>query len=148
MPSIPPAGITPASAFVVASYPPQEPPTAILADRINPLTGEFESLLEGRGLADAMLIQALRVQRGTGAAVRDVGNRFREITHIDGRGLEVITSMVREAAGHAERAGVVRVVRVTVEPDASDPSELNAAVEYKDLLAPADAPTRRLVFSR
>jgi hypothetical protein len=148
MPSIPPAGITPASAFVEATYPPQEPPAAILADRINPLTGEFESLLEGSSLADSMLIQALRVQRGSGAAVRDVGNRFREVSHIDGLGLEVITSMAREAAAHAERAGVVRVVRVTIEPDESDPSQLNTMVEYKDLLAPTDAPTRRLVFSR
>lgn len=146
--SVPPAGISPASAFVITDYPVQLPPAAILADAIDPATGDFASLVEGRGLADAMLIEALRIERGTGAAVRDVGHRFREITHVDGTGLQVIESMAREAAAPAERAGVARVIRVSVEVNAGDPAQLDTFLEYRDLLAPPDAPTRRLVFRR
>ncbi len=125
----------------------QEPPPAILADLIDPYTGDFLSLLEGRGLADAFAIEALRVQRATGGAVRDVGNRYRQVSHVDESNALVVESMTREAFQAGEEAGLLRVVAVTVEPDASDPAQLNTVVEYRDLLAPAAAPTRRLVFS-
>jgi hypothetical protein len=148
MPSVPPAGTSPASAFELVHHPRPLPPPAILADAIDAKTGEYETLMSGRGLADAFVIEAIRIQRGTGAAVRDEGNRYRELTHVDGDGPEVVDSMTRQALEAAEEAGVVRLVQVTVEPDASDPSQLNNLLEYRDLLAPPDEPTRRLVFSR
>ena len=148
MSSVPPAGVSPASAFVVAEYPPQLPPLAILADSIDAITGDYASLLNGRGLADAMMIDAMRIHRGTGAAVRDVGNRFRELTHIDATVAVLVDGMAREAAVPAAEAGVARLVRVVTAPNEQDPSQLDTFLEYRDLLAPAGAPTRRLVFPR
>jgi hypothetical protein len=148
MPSMPPGGLSPASSPETAELGRQEPPPAILADRINPLTGDFESLFLGRSLADAFAIEALRVQRATGAAVRDLGNRFREITHVEDDAPELIESMAREAFGDAENAGVARLVQVTVETDPGDPAQLSTVIEYRDLLAPPDLAPRRLVFPR
>jgi len=147
MPSIPPAGISPAAAYGIIGYAVQEPPPAILADKIDPYTGDFETLLEGRGLADAFAIEAIRIQRGTGAAVRDVGNRYRQVSHVEDGNALVIESMTREAFEAAEQAGLVRVVSVRTEPDEADPGQLNTLIEYRDLLAPKAEPTRRLVFA-
>lgn len=146
MPSLPPAGFTPAAAYTIPVYPPQLPPPAILADRIDPLTGDYASLLRGHALADGFAIEALRVRRGTGAAVRDLGNRLRAITHIEAGATEQAESMLREAFAAGEQAGVVRLERVTVTVDETDGAQLNAFAEYRDLLAPPTAPTRRLVF--
>jgi hypothetical protein len=146
--SIPPAGTSPASAYDIIAHAVQEQPPAILADRIDPLTGEFESLVSGRGLADAMVIEAVRVQRGTGASVREEGNRFREVGYVDTTNAEVVESMTREALRPAEEAGVLRLVSVTVEPDAEDGSQLDTVIEYRDLLAPEKSQTRRLVIPR
>lgn len=148
MPSIPPAGSGPAAAFDVQAFPVQLEPPAILADRIDPMTGDFASLLHGRPLADAFAIEALLVQRGTGAAVMDTGNRFRELSHVDDDAVELVESMTREAFTDAERAGVARLVGVSVTVDETDPAQLNTMLEYRDLLAPADEPVRRLVFRR
>ena len=146
--SVPPAGTSPASAYDVVDYPEQLPPEAILADAIDPITGDYSSLITGDGLADAMMIEAILIQRGTGAAARDVGNRFRELTHIEPAVSVLVESMAREAVLPAEEAGVVRLVRVASEPNLDDPAQLDTFLEYRDLLAPADAPVRRLVFSR
>jgi len=148
MSSIPPAGITPAAAFTPRVYTAQEGPPAILADAVDPATGDLASLLFGLPLADAFAIEALRLQRGTGAAARDTGNRFRELTHIESDAIEVVESMARQAFEPAELAGVARLERVSVKVDDADPGQVNVALEYRDLLAPRDAPPRRLVFSR
>jgi hypothetical protein len=145
MPSVPPAGTSPASAYTILSYAPPDPPPAILADKVDPATGEVD-LLESADLADAFAIEALRIQRGTGAAARDLGNRYREISHVDDEGIEQIDSMTREAFQAAEEAGVARVVRISREADEGDPTELNTFIEYRSLLDPPNAPTRRLVF--
>lgn len=148
MPSVPPAGTSPASAYTILSFAPPQPPPAILADKIDAVTGEFLSLLEGHTIADGFATEALRIQRATGAAARDLGNRFRELTHVDDKSLEQVESMARDAFKPAEEAGVARLIRVTREPDETDPSQINTAVEFRDLLAPPASQLRRLVFPR
>lgn len=145
---IPPGGLSPVSETDAVDFSAQKPPPAILADRINPVTGDFESLFVGRPLADAFAIEALRVQRGTGAAARELGNRFRELTHVEDESAEIVESMTAEAFADAEAAGVARLERVIVAVDEADPSQLSTTVEFRDLLAPTDAAPRRLVFSR
>jgi hypothetical protein len=148
MPSLPPASTSPASAFEIADIIEQKAPPVILADMIDPVTGDFASLTRGRPLADAFAIEALRVQRGTGAAVRDSGNRFREVRNVESNAVEVIESMAREAFTDAERAGVAELSDVSVEVDELDTAQVNTVIEYRDLLAPRDDQTRRLIFSR
>lgn len=147
MPAIPPASTSPASAYDIEGFTPAVAPPAILADLIDPLTGDFASLTRGAGLADAFALEAIRIQRGTGAAVPDLGNRFREITHVEQNATELVESMAREAFADGEAAGVVELVAVSVEPNADDPAQLDTVVEYRDRLAPADAPTRRLLLT-
>jgi hypothetical protein len=148
MPSLPPASTSPASAFELVDIAEQRAAPVILADLIDPVTGDYASLTKSANLADAFALEALRVQRGSGAAVRDVGHRFREITHVETTATDVVAGMTQEAFADAARAGVAELVDVTVEVDASDGAQLNTVVEYRDLLAPRDAPTRRLIFSR
>lgn len=147
MPLIPPGGISPLSDPEIGAVPAQELPPAILADRIDPATGDFESLFVGRPLADAFAIEALRVQRGTGAAVRELGNRYRTVSHVEPASVELIESMTNEAFADAERAGVARLTRVAVAVDESDGSQVSASIEFRDLLAPPESPGRRLVFA-
>jgi hypothetical protein len=148
MPALPPAGTTPASAFLLADLIEQKSPPAILADAIDPVTGEFLSLTKSARLADGFAIEALRVQRATGAAARDVGNRYREITHVEEDAIEQLDSMTREAFAPAELAGVAELSRVQVKKDDGDPSALFVYIDYRDLLAPEASSERRLVFSR
>jgi hypothetical protein len=145
---IPPAGTSPASAYEIAAINERKAAPLILADMIDPVTGDFASLTRGRPLADAYAIEALRVQRESGAAVRDVGNRFHELRHVESNAPETIASMVREAFADGERAGVLELVTVDVERDADDAGQVNVSVEYRDLLADRNAATRRLIFTR
>jgi len=147
MPLIPPGGLSPISNPELGAVPAQQPPPAILADAIDPATGDFASLFVGRSLADAFAIEALRVERGTGAAVRELGNRFRQVSHVEPSSAGLIESMANEAFADAETAGVARLVRVSVAVDELDGSQISATLEYRDLLAPAESADRRLVFA-
>lgn len=148
MTALPPAGFSPASTFDEPPYRLREAPPVILADAIDPETGELLSLTRGARLADAFAVQAMRVQRGTGACVQSLGNRYREIELVQDGIQQIIDSMTREAFAAAEDAGVARLERVQVEVDASDPSQTSTVIEYRDLLAPRDRAVRRLVFRR
>jgi hypothetical protein len=147
MPSLPPGGLTPASAYDIQGQAEQAQPAAILAPVIDPVTGDFGSVFRSASLADAFAVEALRVQRGSGASVRDLGNRFSEITHVEDGITELIESMALEAFGDAERAGVAQLVAVTVEADRVDPSQTSTVVDFRDLLAPPGRQQRRLVLS-
>lgn len=80
---IPPAGVSPISSGApVELIGPSKPP-AILADDIDPETGDFRSLLSGVHPVDGMVVTAFRTRRGSGASVENVGHRFHEITHVN-----------------------------------------------------------------
>jgi hypothetical protein len=143
--STPPAGTGPASAYGVITPPSTAGVPAILADEIDAVTGDYSSLLRSRPLADAFAIEALSVERGTGAAVRELGHRLRTLRNVEAGTVDLAESLAREALAPAEDAGVLEVVRVLAETDGSDPTELNFYLEYRDLLAPGQ-PVRRLVF--
>ena len=51
-------------------------PPGILADAIDPETGEYLSLTRGFDPTDAAVLTALRTIRATGSAVENVGHRF------------------------------------------------------------------------
>lgn len=76
---VPPAGL-PLSAFTPSPVSTLGPPPPILAERIDPTTGEVLSILEGEDPTDAALLWQLRVRQGSGAALGDNGNRLHLIT--------------------------------------------------------------------
>jgi hypothetical protein len=57
-------------------------PIAMLADPIDPATGELLSIERGFDPTDAAVINAVRTVRGSGSAVEDVGHQFGSATHI------------------------------------------------------------------
>lgn len=145
--SLPPIGITPTSSFELEGFAPQLEAPAILADKIDPVTGDFASLTEGLGVADGMVIQGMRVQRGSGAAVRAYGQRFREVRFNDGKATETMKSYAREALKPAVDSGTLRFVSLKSEIDDEDPTQIQTTIEYQDLLAPQKDPNRRLTFN-
>lgn len=144
---IPPAGVTPAAAYVEQRHAPAAPSIAILADAIDPATGEYLSITEGATIADGLVVQLLRTERGTGAAVLEFGQRFRELRHVTTESPELVKSMVQQALAPAVGAGVVRFDGIEVAVDPSDGSQVNAAVRYTDLLAPRRDASRRFTFT-
>ena len=147
MPAIPPP-TAPASAYELVNIAPAVAPPIILADAIDPATGDFASLTRGADLATAFAVHAVRTQHGTGSAVRDTGNRYHELTHVEENIAELVQSHTEEAFADAARAGIAELVEVTIEVDPGDPSQVNTVVDFRDLLAPPGEEARRLTFTR
>lgn len=76
---IAPAGVTPASFFSPAIFVDPGRPPAILADNIDPATGDIKSLLVRVHPVDAAIGEAFRIKRATGAAVSEIGQRFEDV---------------------------------------------------------------------
>lgn len=145
--SVPAAGITPAASFELAGFEPQRAPPAILADLVDPKTGDFASLTRSATIADGMVQFLTTVQRGSGAAVRSFGQRFREVTHNDERASETLESFVLEALKPAIDSGTVRFQRVTSAPDPEDLAQVNNVIEFTDLLADQKNANQRKTFN-
>src|SRR6186997_1110882 len=120
MPSIPPAGYSPASAFELVGHAASQNPVPILADQIDPNTGDYLSLDESATIADGLVVTLLRTQRATGAAVLEFGQRFRELQNVDGETTGLAESMAREALQPARDAGVVNFRAISATVNASD----------------------------
>jgi hypothetical protein len=144
--SIPPAGITPAASFELNGFEPQRAPPVILADKIDPLTGEFLSLTKTYTVAEGMATYLSAVQRSTGAAVRNIGHRFRELKHVDEQAPELAESMARQALQPAVDAGVLQFDRIESEVHADDGSQLGIETRFIDLGSPRQDRTRRVTF--
>ncbi len=146
MSSIPPAGVTPASAFSLTQHADAEPPPAILADSIDPATGEYLSLVDSASIADGLVVHLLRTQRGSGASVLEFGQRYRELTHVTSESPETVESMTREAMRPASDAGIARFEQIEAEVD-DDRTQLNTGIQYTDLLAPRSGADRTFTFT-
>lgn len=79
---IPPAGTSAASLFTPVSYADPADPPVLLADDIDPATGELASLFTRIHPVDAMVVEAFRFERGSGAAVQNDGQRFLDIKKV------------------------------------------------------------------
>jgi hypothetical protein len=88
---IPPAGVTAASFFVPFAVVDPALPPAILADKLT-ATGDLASFFVGGDPIDEAIAFQLRIVRGTGAAVVDDGQRFRDIKKNDNNAVADIRS--------------------------------------------------------
>jgi hypothetical protein len=77
------AGVSAASFGAPTEFVSPAKPPAILADNIDPSTGEYLSILSGIHPVDSHVITALRTHRGTGVSVMATGQNFRSVTKID-----------------------------------------------------------------
>ena len=80
---IPPAGVSPLGFFAPVEFVGPERPPAILADLIDPKTGDYRSILRGMHPVDSQVLTRVRTRRGTGASVRDIGNLFGTFELVD-----------------------------------------------------------------
>ena len=147
MPSIPPAGYSPASAYDLVGHAEAQRPVAILADMIDPFTGDYLSLEDSATIADGLVVTLLRTERGSGAAVLDFGHRFREVRHVDGNAPVLAESLTREALQPGVDAGVLEFKQLVASANASDGTQLDTDVEYLDLLAPREDQKQRQTFT-
>jgi hypothetical protein len=147
MPSIPPAGYSPASAFDLVGHAEAPDPVAILADEIDPTTGDFASVDRSASIADGLVITLLRTKRGSGAAVLEFGQRFSELRHMTADAPILAESLAREALAPATDAGVVGFRELVATANDRDPTQLDTSIEYLDLLAPEAEREQSLEFS-
>lgn len=80
---IQPAGISAAGTYTTVEVISPSKPPAILADDINPTTGELNSILSGIHPVDAAVITRIRTKRASGASVSSIGHRFDRVKKID-----------------------------------------------------------------
>ncbi len=136
-PVIPPAGVSPAGFFVPVSYTAPGEPVGILADAVDPKTGEYLSLERGFDPTDAAVLTALRTVRGSGSAVLEVGQRFQDATHVTAATETFLFQEVELALRHLVRSGQIRLERVVVLADPkTDFAEV--AIFYANLGRAAD----------
>jgi hypothetical protein len=144
MPSIPPAGYSPASAFELVRHDEQLGPVPILADAIDATTGEYTSVEDSATIADGLVVTLLRTKRGSGAAVLEFGQRFQEIRHVTDDAVVLGESLTREALQPAIDAGVVAFRQISTQANPDDPTQLDDVVDYLDMLAPAAEQAQQL----
>jgi len=96
-PVIPPAGVSLAGFFLPVLYEDPGAPPGILADPIDPATGEFLSIERGFDPTDAAVLTALTVKRGSGSAVTDVGQRYQDLQRVDGTASQFIVAETERA---------------------------------------------------
>jgi hypothetical protein len=148
VPAIPPAGHSPASAFTLIGHAVETLPVPILADAIDPKTGEYLSIEDSATIADGMVVTLLRTERDSGAAVQGFGQRFKELRHVTGETALLAESMSREALAPAVSAGIVELRSVTAGANTEDGTQVDADIDYLDLLAPPSKASLTQSFRR
>lgn len=132
-----PVGTVPLSAWSLPDVAPTPPPPAILADRIDPQTGDYASLTKTWGVVDGAVIQTARTKRNTGAAARNHGHEYQKIRYVQPSTALELEAAGRAALAHLVREGVLQVTRVrTVVADGESGNDwAESFLEYRDLLS-------------
>lgn len=119
MPIIIPPGGTPAGAFVAAPVVDAQRPPGILADKVDPITGEILSLFTGLHPVNGAIQHQFAVRAGSGAAVNG-GQNFEAIRkNVDGTD-KALAFEARRIAEPFVRRGLVSIDEL--DTNASDSS--------------------------
>lgn len=94
---VPAAGVTLAGFFVPIAYVSPGDPPGILADAIDPATGEYLSISRGFDPTDAAVLSSLTIQRASGSAVSDVGQRYQDLRILDDGAAQFISAETSRA---------------------------------------------------
>ena len=123
---IPPAGVSAASIGGDAAFADPADPPGILADAIDPMTGDLRSLLERVDPVDAKVQFQLQVRRGSGASVLEDGQDFASVMKNDSRAAAALEHEARRALEPLRLDGDIEDVRVVVQAGegASDAGEV------------------------
>lgn len=138
-----PAGAVPLGAFTEFPVTPGAAPLPVLADFIDPLTGDFLDLLASRTPVDGAIIEGLRVERNSGPAVALVGTTLREIRNTDATSLSEVRGRTRDGLAELEREGLAKLVSATVELNSQGDS-VNVAAKIRDFTVDQGQPSDRM----
>jgi hypothetical protein len=112
-----PAGVSAAGlASPVEFVSPAKPP-AVLADNIDPSTGELLSILSGIHPVDSHVITRLRTQRASGVSVMNVGHEFAQIRKVDDAFVKRVTNAVENLFADLIERGDIKLPKVAVVED-------------------------------
>ncbi len=106
--------LQPTGFFVPINYTVPGAPIGMLADPIDPKTGEYLSIERGFDPTDAAVLSALRTVRRSGSAVMLKGQRFKDITHVDDAAAGRIRSEVEVALARLIETRQIELERVDV----------------------------------
>jgi hypothetical protein len=126
------AGVSAASFGAPTEFVSPAKPPAILADNIDPSTGEYLSILSGIHPVDSHVITALRTERGSGVSVMATGQRFRDVRKVDDAFARRIQDECEIALAHLIERRDIRLEKLSVVED-SDTGHLY--FEYYNLRA-------------
>lgn len=94
---VPAAGVTLAGFFVPIVYINPGDPPGILADAIDPATGEYLSISRGFDPTDAAVLSSLTIRRASGSAVSNVGQRYHDLKILDDGAAQFISAETSRA---------------------------------------------------
>lgn len=109
-----------AGLFVPQTYADPTAPPGILADAVDPVTGEYLSISRGWDPIDEQLIAALTLERGTGAAAEDDGQDFFRIEKMTEAAAQLIDAEGRRALKRLLDNGDIAIRSILVVADPSD----------------------------
>lgn len=136
---IPPAGVSAASFFGTVAIDFSHPP-ALLADKIDPLTGELLSIVVGEDPIDSAVRFQVRVRRGSGAAVLEDGQAFDAIRKNDLRAADALRAELKLVLRELVDRGDIEILTVGVQAG-EDQGDLGAVFfQYRNLRTGADSP--------
>jgi hypothetical protein len=113
-PQVPPAGTSPLGNFAPITLADPGHAPGYLADDIDPATGDLRSILSGLDPVDAMVIQAIRVEDGSGASTNGTGNRFRQIKKVDDGVQQAIRFEYERCLSGLVKRRLIRIDQVVV----------------------------------
>jgi len=108
-------------------------PAVFAAERIDPATGELASVTSGTHPVIAAVVTAARTERGSGAAVRETGQRFRDVRKLGPAGAELLRGESRRMFAPLVAQHLVRVLNVDVRVDEHDQSA-SVTTTWRNLL--------------
>jgi hypothetical protein len=85
-------------------------PSSLLSDNVDPQSGDLCSFSRGVDPVDAAVLYALMVNRGSGPAVTDVGQRFALVKKMDESAQRTFEGYAREALSRLVAAGDIEIL--------------------------------------
>lgn len=129
---IPPAGLAPAGLFVPQIFADPAGPAAILADAIDPKTGEYLSISRGMDPVDQQVLIAMCQRRNSGVALANDGNEFAKIRKVDESAARLIDGETRRCLAKLVARRDISVVGIYPNADPSN-DWAEVALDFQNL---------------
>jgi hypothetical protein len=116
-------------------------PAQYLAEPIDVATGELLSIVDGLHPVDAIVVEQVRVRRGSGAAVTDQGQAFDRIQYNDRSAAAALTFEAHAIFDPLVAKGWVEIVSIETQAGEDQGDTARLRVTYKNLMLQNAEPT-------